>query len=380
MSNLKSKISDYWFTIQETLFPYLEEILDAPLSKKLQQFIRILEMINVEHFVFDSRGYVGRPPKNRHAIARAFIAKAIFNIADTKLLIDRLKSDKNLRRVCGFETIFQVPSESAFCRAFKEFSDLELPQRAHEAMIKFFYKDEIVGHVSKDSTAIVAREKPVKKEEKIEEKFEEKPKKRAAKGCAKLTRIQKQAAGKMSLPEMIQDIPTHCNIGRKNSSSGHMYAWIGYKLHLAVDDNSVPLAAMISSASLNDTQAAIPLAIITSKRVTNLYDLMDSGYYADAIAEHSVSLGHVPIINFAAKGENQKEAKEQEKLARKNLNWEPAEAVRYNVRTSVERANSRLKDEFGGMKVRVKGAVKVFAHLMFGIIAQAADQLLKLVS
>ena len=45
----------------------------------------------------------------------------------------------------------------------------------------------------------------------------------------------------------------------------------------------------------------------------------------------------------------------------------------------VERANARLKDEFGGRSVRVRGAVKVMAHLMFGVLALTADQLMKLV-
>lgn len=378
MSNMKLTISNYLNKLHQNLFPFLEDHLEAPFTEKLQELIVVLDMIQIERFVFDHRGCRGRPPKSRTAMARAFVAKAVYNIPETKLLIDRLKSDKNLRKVCGFDTVFSIPVESSFSRAFQEFADFQLPQKAHESMIKKIYKDEIVGHVSKDSTAIPAREKPAKKVKTIEENEIKEPKKRAAKGCAELTRIQKQAAGLMSLEEMVRDLPTECNIGRKNSSSGHMYAWIGYKLHLSVDDNSIPLAAMITSASLNDTQAAIPLAIITSKRVTNLYDLMDSGYFADAICDHSKSLGHVPIIDFAAKRETQKEEKEQEKLARKNLNWKPAEAVRYNTRTSVERANSRLKDEFGGLSVKVKGAIKVFAHLMYGVLAQTADQLLKL--
>lgn len=377
MSNLKNTISNYLGKLQQSLFPFLEEHLETPITEKLKKLIIILDMIEIERFVYDHRGDVGRPPKSRSAIARAFVAKAVYNIPDTKALIDRLKSDRNLRKICGFENIYSIPAESSFSRAFQSFADSKLPQRAHEAMISSAYKDEIVGHVSKDSTAIEAREKPIRIEKEVE-KIPILPKKRASKGCAKLTRIQKQACGVMNLEEMIEDLPVACNIGRKNSSSGHMYAWIGYKLHLAVDDNSIPLAAMISSASLNDTQIAIPLAIITAKRVTSLYDLMDSGYYADAIFDHSKSLGHVPLIDFAAKGEAQKAEKEQEKKARKTLNWAPAEAVRYNVRTSVERANARLKDEFGALTLRVKGAIKVFAHLMYGVVAQTADQLIKL--
>jgi hypothetical protein len=378
MSNLKQRISSYLDKLQQSLFPFLDDHLEAPLTEKLINLITILDMIEIERFVFDYRGFPGRPPKNRSAVARAFVAKAVYNIPDTKALIDRLKSDKNLRKVCGFETVYSIPVASSFSRAFQAFADSQLPQKTHAAIISSTYKDEIVGHVSKDSTSIEAREKPVRKQTNEDEDESPLPKKRAPKGCAKKTRIQKQASGKMTLKEMISDLPAYCNIGRKNSSSGHMHAWIGYKLHLSADDNGVPLAAILSSASMNDTQAAIPLAIITAQRVTSLYDLMDSGYYADAIFEHSRSLGHVPIIDFAAKGEAQKIEKEREKLARKNLNWEPAEAVRYNVRTSIERTNARLKDEYGALTVRVKGAVKVFAHLMYGLLAQTADQLLKL--
>ena len=45
----------------------------------------------------------------------------------------------------------------------------------------------------------------------------------------------------------------------------------------------------------------------------------------------------------------------------------------------VERVNARLKDEFGGRNVRVRGASKVMAHLMFGVLALTVDQILKLV-
>jgi hypothetical protein len=45
----------------------------------------------------------------------------------------------------------------------------------------------------------------------------------------------------------------------------------------------------------------------------------------------------------------------------------------------VERVNARLKDEFGGRQIRVRGASKIMAHLMFGVLALTADQILKLV-
>jgi hypothetical protein len=56
----------------------------------------------------------------------------------------------------------------------------------------------------------------------------------------------------------------------------------------------------------------------------------------------------------------------------------PADALRYNGRTVAEHTNGRLKEEFGGRHVKVRGHKKVKLHLMFGIIALFADQLLRL--
>ena len=58
------------------------------------------------------------------------------------------------------------------------------------------------------------------------------------------------------------------------------------------------------------------------------------------------------------------------------MTW--AEQDRFAERTMVERVFSRLKDEFGARSIRVRGASKVMAHLMFGVLALTVDQLLKL--
>jgi len=50
------------------------------------------------------------------------------------------------------------------------------------------------------------------------------------------------------------------------------------------------------------------------------------------------------------------------------------------LRAYVERVNARLKDEFGGRMVRVRGNAKVMCHLMFGVLALTANQLLTFVT
>ena len=61
----------------------------------------------------------------------------------------------------------------------------------------------------------------------------------------------------------------------------------------------------------------------------------------------------------------------------KFINIPDPDDVIYDFRTMVERVNARLKDEFGARFLRVRGAIKVKCHLMFGIVALAADQILR---
>ena len=378
MNHLREGLSQSWLIIQGSLFPWLQEELGT-LTEKQHQFVTILELIRIEEHLNDYYGGVGRPPKSRAAIARAFIAKMVYNMPTTRVLLERLESDKTLRRLCGWEYRYQIPHESAFSRANHEFSESRLPERVHEAMIQSRYAQEIVGHISRDSTAIHAREKAAKKESatKPEAKKRGRPKK-GEERPKEATRIEKQAAG-MPLAAMLAELPKPCDVGTKRNSKGYKSSWTGYKLHIDAADGGIPISCLLSSASLHDSQAAIPLAEITNKRVCNLYDLMDSAYDVPGIHSHSRGLGHVPIIDAHPRGSVGKQKLAAENKARAATNLKPAEAVRYNERSTVERVNGRLKDEFGGRHLRVRGHAKVMCHLMFGILALTADQLMRMI-
>ena len=141
------------------------------------------------------------------------------------------------------------------------------------------------------------------------------------------------------------------------------------------------LSCILTSASLHDSQVAIPLATMTAQRVAILYDLMDSAYDAAEIRAHSESLGHVPIIDLNPRRDAElKRELKREAQARRNAGHVPAKQVRYRERSTVERVNSRVKDEFGARQVRVRGHAKVLCHLMFGIVALTVDQVLRLVN
>ena len=64
-----------------------------------------------------------------------------------------------MRRLCGWNTAADVPHESTFSRAFAEFAQSELPQLLHRALIAATQSDRLIGHLSRDSTAIEARER-----------------------------------------------------------------------------------------------------------------------------------------------------------------------------------------------------------------------------
>ena len=247
-----------------------------------------------------------------------------------------------------------MPSESVFSRAFAEFSDT---RRALEALIGNTHRDR--RHLSRDSTAIEAREKPAAKQKApVPPKRKRGRPKKGEQRPKVLTRLDRQAA--MTLPEMLDDLPTDCDVGMKKD--GYKSTWVGYKLHIDVADGQIPISCLLTSASLHDSQAAIPLATLSAARTTNLYDLMDAAYDAEPIRQHSRALGHVPLIDTNPRRDKAlAEERRTETRRRKNLGFQLAEQVRYHERTAGERVNGRLKDEFGGRHVRVRGAPKVCA-------------------
>jgi len=296
---LLENLSQYWLKIQGTLFPWLSEEL-GELTEKQQLLITVLEMIRIEEHLPSCFGFPGRPLSDRVAVARAFVAKAIYDMPTTRILLDRLACDIVLRRICGWEKKNNIPSESTFSRAFSEFSETQLAHVLHETLIKKTLGEQLIGHISRDATEIEAREKPVKKEN--TQKADDKPKrkrgrpKKGEKVVKTPTRLERQ--GEMSLENMLDDLPKDCDVGSKKNSKGYKETWVGYKLHIDTADGQVPVSCLLTSASTHDSQVAIPLAEITSRRVINLYDLMDSAYDYDEIKKKSIELGHIPIIDI----------------------------------------------------------------------------------
>ena len=79
-----------WISIQQELFPRLEEVLE-PLSEREKEFVRIAELAEVDEHMGPYRWIGnGRKPKDRKGMALSFIAKAVWNFPTTEALISYL--------------------------------------------------------------------------------------------------------------------------------------------------------------------------------------------------------------------------------------------------------------------------------------------------
>jgi hypothetical protein len=273
------------------------------------------------------------------------------------LLIKTLKSDPNLRQLCGFK---KVPSNASFSRRLKVFSDLNILPETLDAIVKRAYKDLPVIHVCRDSTAINAREKISKK---VQEKVKKPVKKRGRppKGSPKLQKEPSDLKKQITLDAstILNSLDKSCSWGCKKNSQGNVFFWKGYKLHLDVSDIGFPLTAWVTGANVHDSQLAIPFEKLTCKKVKHFYSVMDSAYDAKWIHSYIRMCHRIPIID-----PNIRRDKNRPPL-------DPAKQERYKIRTTVERAYSHLKDRLIPRSLFVKGHSKVSFVLMAGVISLA---------
>ena len=363
-------LSCAYHSIQLRLIPALDEAV-GPLGEKDRELVRVIELTAPMLLkVLGPSDYCGkgRPRTDPHKLFRAFIAKSVMGFATTKILVRQLEGDATLRFLCGWDSRGEVPSESTFSRAFADFAKAGTVERVHEMLIEETHREKIVGHCSKDSTAVHARERHCRTHDKPlkgKRKRGRRPRNAPVPEPPPPRRLELQTA--RSLQENVDDLPKGCDWGTKTNSQGKREHWRGYKLHLDFSDAGVPLSAILTSASVHDSQVAVPLMQMTSGRIlAGLYDVMDAAYDAREIRGFSRSLGHVPVIDPNPRGTGA-------------VPLDPAKAERYKERTAAERGNSELKDNFGLENIRVKGHGKVACHAMFCVLALTSKALFNMI-
>jgi transposase len=343
----------------------LKGCFEEYLSDEYKTFLHMLRVIE-EQMPALIRSYAGtgRIPYQYTPFIRSFLAKGYFGIEKTSQLIQRLKGEPNLRLLCGFT---EVPGKATFSRALTFLSGQGILEQTLDGIVSMAHKGLVVYHVNRDSTAIPAREKVARK---AKEKAPKPMKKRGrpAKNTPKVpkepTVIEKQTT--QDAKTSLEGIDSECAWGCKKNSEGNVSFWKGYKLHLDVSDTGFPLTAIVTGANVHDSQLAIPMEQLTEMKVPFCYSLMDSAYDSKVIDEFIRSHGRIPIIDPNKRKDNNRPP------------LDPTKQERYNILTTVERANSHLKDSLIPRSIYVKGYKKVSFVLMAAVLCLAALKYLQL--
>ena len=337
----------------------LQDCFEENLNEQQKTFLHILRCIE-EHLPALIRPYAGtgRIPYQYHPFIRSQLAECFFQIDTTSKLIERLRADPNLRLLCGFK---KVPGKASFSRVFNYLSESGLLDKTHESFAAEAHKEKVVYHISRDSSAINAREKVDKKKVKKDKKPHKKrgrPRKGEEKQQKQPTEMEKQIT--RSALDSLEKLNKKCTFSCKKNSQGNISYWKGYKLHLDVSDTGFPITAYVTGANVHDSMLAIPMEKITEQRITFCYSLMDPAYDSKTITDYILSRERMPIID-------------RNKRRKKNCPLlDPAKKERYKIRTTVERAYSHLKDNLIPKTIYVKGHAKVSFVLLSAVLCLAA--------
>ncbi|MDX9797066.1 MAG: transposase [Arcobacteraceae bacterium] len=339
----------------------IQDIFEGFVTEEHKCFIHLLRVL--EEFIPKVQRpsfTVGRKAYDDLAMLRSSLAKQFFEIDTVSSLRNRLLSDSTLRQICGF---IEVPSESTFSRRFSYYAQQKLMEKTLGPLVTNYMEGRIVGHICRDSTAIEAREKATNTKKEVKPKGKRgRPKKGSKPKIKEQTILEKQVS--QSLEHSLSELNRECSWGCKLNSQGNRNYWKGYKLHLDVTDFGLPISAVVTAANVHDSQVAIPLEKMSQNRVTHLYSLMDSAYDAKTISDYISDSGKIPIID------PNKRRKEKRVLS-------SLEKERFKVRSTVERANSHLKDWLIPSKIMVRGPDKVAHCLMVGVLLLAAIKILQ---
>jgi len=345
----------------------LQDSFEEYLTEEHRCFLEMLRLIeDARPSIEMIRKSRGRIPYENEPIMRAFFARIFLRIATVEGLRNRLLNDPNLRLICGFFN--GVPSAPTFSRRMSEFCSKPLMTQTLNSMVEEYQKARLVGHISRDSTAIPVRETPINKKKDVlaPKKMKHKrgrPRKGEVRPEKAPTTLELQVgrSARNSLSKLDKD----CAWGCKKNSQGNASYWKGYKLHLDVTDIGLPITAIITGANVHDSQAAIPMEKLTGKKVQHLYSIMDAAYDAKPVSDYINAQGRVPLID-----PNNRKGMEQR-------TFDPAEKSRFKIRTTVERANAHLKDWLIPSQIFVRGFEKVSFLLMCSVVCLAALKILQ---
>jgi len=344
-----------------------QDVFEEYLTGAQRSFLATLRVIEAtlppERYYPSAR--TGRPAYSMLPFMRAFLAQSFFRIPTMEDVRKQLYANPNLRTICGFS---KVPSLPTFSRRLTELAGDSAFSEALGKIVKEYLGKKITGNILRDSTAITAREAPCNKKSDVRlpgkaKRKRGRPRKEEQRLDKAPTVLEQQVT--MTFEQAVTMLSRDCAWGCKKNSQGNISYWKGYKLHLDVTDAGIPVSMLVTGANVHDSQAAIPLEMMTETRVTHLYSLMDSAYDAEPIRSFITARERIPIIDHNPRRKDSRPP------------FCPATVQHYKARSTVERANAHLKDWLIPSQIHVKGIKKVSFILSCGVLCLAAIKILQ---
>jgi IS5 family transposase len=292
-----------------------------------------LDLDDIEEVVGEAyhREGAGRPPRKPIGIFKALIIKRVQQIPSDRELYRRLWKDPDLREVCNIEEE-QKPYHPSQLTRFRNRVGTERLERIMAKMLTELLKGGVVNGetVVMDATFVKAYSK----------------------------RDPHQNSRGASDPE--------ARVGR----NGKTYD-LGYKLHVAADAKSeLPLAVIAAPANDNEKKHASALFGKALKATENRTKTLiaDSQYSSRKLRNQARAHGVRTVIPYPANQHpGEKRLLRVDKYFR--THGSASERQVYRRRGSIERVNSRTKEQLCLNRHRVRGLRRIATHASFCIIA-----------
>ncbi|MDQ0257081.1 transposase [Evansella vedderi] len=308
---------------QESLFS-MQILFDLEPPQRYNEIFSAID-INPILTIVAKKSNLGRPVElNYPAMVQALVVRIADRIPEIQLLVDRLNTDLRFKVDCGFLISDPVPSEASFSRMITIIKDTNVLEEINSQIVLDAINEKFITdpNIAIDSGHFEARDKaPSKKEEKPKSERKKRGRKSKAEREqwlkekeakeASLSIYEKKIEDQLdaSYDELHDQMPLPPTWGVKKNSEGKNVYWYGYKGHFADDTKTqFILHSLVSSGSLNDGKAAIPLLKGIESNYPELrmiFALMDAGYDYDAIYEQVHRMKGYSIIAYNKKNESE---------------------------------------------------------------------------
>jgi transposase len=301
--------------------------------------LRRLNLDDIEEVVSEAyhKEGAGRPPRKPIGIFKALIVKRVKHIPSDRELYRRLWYDQDLREVCDIEAE-EKPYHPSQMTRFRNRIGIERLERIMNSLVDELLKGGlIIGKtIVMDATFIKAYSRRDPHEN--------------SRGGAD--------------PE--------ARVGRNGKTFE-----LGYKLHIAIDSKSeLPLAIIVAPANDNEKKHAPILLEKAWKAAKGRVKLLvaDPQYSSRNLRDQAFAQGVRAVIPFPSN--QQRDRKGLLRVDKYFRTHGPAyEKQIYRSRSSIERVNSRLKDQLSLDRHRVRGLKRIAVHALICMIAMLLNAL-----